>query len=283
MLKALRRFACRVAQLLDELRFARASGATMRDSATLVLHTSRFHLHHHRKAHHSDTARPFCCRLKIADRVVPLTLRPFSGDLFVLYEILKDRVYSIPSSLLPENEVQRIVDCGANIGLTALCLADRYPNAKIIAVEPHPDNFRLLRQNTAIEPRIKPIQACVVGAADQERFISTDRPSWGNCTNSDGLGVRVACKTVQQLLGDNPSLTIDLLKIDIEGAEKELFSHPAFLQQTRLVIIELHGDYGIDELRRDVEPMGFEVFEPTGDLRMVTVRSRAAMVAQLSS
>src|SRR5215469_11781017 len=272
------KFVNRALRLLQELRYAVASGATLRDAAALVRGTLRFHLYNHWKLHGGLTAKPFSCRVNLGNRAVPLTLRPISGDLFVLYEVLRDEVYRIPSSVLPQNDVRLVVDCGANIGLTSLYLADRYPQALVIAVEPHPDNFELLVRNTAVEPRIKPVHACVAGAADHERFISVDRPSWGNRTNRDGVGVPVACLTIQDLTRDSMSQTIDLLKIDIEGAEQELFSHPEFLHQTRFVIIELHGDYGVRELRRDIEPMGFEVFEPAGDLHMVTARQRAAAV-----
>jgi hypothetical protein len=86
-----------------------------------------------------------------------LTLRPFAGDLFVLYEVLAFNAYHIASSLLLPDDVRIVVDCGANIGITSLFLAARYPRAKILSVEPHPENFALLKANVAAVPRIVPI------------------------------------------------------------------------------------------------------------------------------
>ena len=81
------------------------------------------------------------------DRPTTLTLRPFAGDLFVLYEVLAFNAYHIAPSLLPTDNVRVIVDCGANIGITSLFLAARYPGATILSVEPHPENFALLKAN----------------------------------------------------------------------------------------------------------------------------------------
>jgi FkbM family methyltransferase len=62
--------------------------------------------------------------------------------------------------MLPDN-VRVVVDCGANIGITSLFLAARYPRAKILSIEPHPGNFALLKANVETVPRLLPIRACV--------------------------------------------------------------------------------------------------------------------------
>src|SRR5262249_17742867 len=67
------------------------------------------------------------------DRPTTLTLRPFAGDLFILYEVLAFNSYHMASSLLPTDSVRVIIDCGANIGITSLFFAARYPRAKIFS------------------------------------------------------------------------------------------------------------------------------------------------------
>jgi len=198
--------------------------------------------------------------------------------LFILYEVFLARTYFIPSTVLPCDEVRLIVDCGANIGLGSLFFASRYPNARVLAIEPHPDNFELLKFNTAHEPRIIPVHACVVGKISGKRYITIDQPAWGNTINQTGDGVAVEQTTVEQLMQKTSYAgnvdRIDLLKIDIEGTERELFAHADFLRQTRLVVIELHGDYGFACLQRDVEPFGFDARAPDRTIRMVTVQKR---------
>ena len=54
-----------------------------------------------------------------------------------------------------------IVDVGAHIGMATLSLARKYPNAKIVAVEPEGDNFASLAKNTAPYPNIKLIHAAI--------------------------------------------------------------------------------------------------------------------------
>ena len=72
-------------------------------------------------------------------------LRRFAGDIFVLYEVLCDKCYFIPSSMLPPEKVRVVFDCGANIGITSLFLAAQYPDAR--SIEPDPGNFVLLKRN----------------------------------------------------------------------------------------------------------------------------------------
>jgi hypothetical protein len=58
---------------------------------------------------------------------------------------------------------------------------------------------------------------------------------------------------------------VDLLKVDIEGGERELFRRPSFLSKVGCVAVELHGDYDLSRFRSDVSGMGFEIICPTDD------------------
>ena len=114
-------------------------------------------------------------------------MRPYAGDIFVLYEVLASETYKVPDGVFDPATVRTIVDCGANIGMTALYLAGRHRNAQIISIEPDPVNFALLQHNTRSEPRIVPVQAALVGGASRPVVLSQDRPAWGNSVG-DKLG-----------------------------------------------------------------------------------------------
>jgi hypothetical protein len=146
-----------------EVTFGWKATRTWPDHVALLLHTIQFHIRNGFGGA-NDSRSTIKIDLWI-DRDWPttLTLRPFAGDLFVLYEVLAFNVYHIAPSLLPTGNVRVIVDCGANIGITSLFLAARYPCAKILSVEPHPENFALLKANVETVPRILPIRACVTG------------------------------------------------------------------------------------------------------------------------
>jgi FkbM family methyltransferase len=189
-------------------------------------------------------------------RPTTLTLRPFAGDLFVLYEVLAFNAYHIAPSLLPADNVRVVVDCGANIGITLLFLAARYPYATILSIEPHPENFALLKANVAQVSRILPIRACVTGTAQSAVRFTADQVAWGNHIATESHGVLVPAITIDKLCEQNGIEKIDLLKLDIESAEEQVLENGTFLGRTEHIIIELHGDYGFQCFQRDIAPYG---------------------------
>jgi FkbM family methyltransferase len=122
--------------------------------------------------------------------------------------------------MLPDN-VRVVVDCGANIGITSLFLAARYPRAKILSIEPHPENFALLKANVETVPRLLPIRACVTGTPQSTVRFTADLAAWGNRIGIDGHGVLAPALTIDEICNQHGIEKIDLLKLDIEGAEEE--------------------------------------------------------------
>jgi FkbM family methyltransferase len=179
-----------------------------------------------------------------------VTLRRGAGDISILYEVFAEKAYGIADDQLPPESVAAVVDCGAHIGLTALYFAHRYPHARIIAVEPNPSNFAMLVANSVAEPRIFPLQACISDRSGTER-IGTAGPGWGHTI--DPKGVEVPALTLQDVRKRFDIDTIDLLKVDIEGAEEGVFA--SGIGKVRVVAAELHGDYTIECFARDVGPL----------------------------
>lgn len=166
-----------------------------------------------------------------------------------------------------------IIDCGANIGITSLFLAARYPGATILSVEPHPENFALLKTNVAQVPRISPIPACLTGASRSAVRFTTDQAAWGNRIAADNRGVLVPAMTIEELCEQNGIKKIDLLKLDIEGAEEQVLENGTFLARTEHIIVELHGHYGFQCFQRDIAPCGLVAQEGRPpDTYMVTAR-----------
>jgi FkbM family methyltransferase len=172
----------------------------------------------------------------------PVVVRRVGSDRAVLSQTLVRREYAPVSSL---RGVNLIVDCGANIGLSAYYLLHCYPGARLIAVEPDDDNCRLCRENLApFQDRVTVLKAAVWPEHQRLRINPESRAggSWSlevePWANGDVEGL-----TIPQILrraGARPP--IDLLKVDIEGAETEVFRHsPSWLALTRNIAIELHG------------------------------------------
>jgi FkbM family methyltransferase len=139
-----------------------------------------------------------------------------------------------------------IVDAGANIGGASLYFAHKYPNAKILALEPETSNFVLLKHNCAAMENIVPIQAALwaqseyltLADPDAEKWCFTVKPSCDGEQNIRGM-------TIEELMQEFGVDHIDLLKMDIEGGEKEVFgSGPTpWLDHVYTIAIELHDRY----------------------------------------
>lgn len=193
-------------------------------------------------------------------------VRPNRGDLFILYEVLAREAYAIPSGRLDPKEVNTILDCGANIGLTSIYFAQKYPQARIIAIEPDPENVEILKANVSGIDRIIPIRAAVVGGRSRPVYLSSDQPAYGNRISSSDFGTRgveVPGLTIFDICRRNNIEKVDLLKVDIEGAEQEVFAAPDFLRMVRMVAIELHAPYGVDDFSGDISDFGFRVEAPS--------------------
>ena len=187
-----------------------------------------------------------------------IELRPDDGDLFIFFEMLERQTYFISDALLPPTHVRTIVDAGANIGLASLFLASRYPQARIVAVEPNPGNFELLVRNTRQEPRVTPLQAAVAGAENMgDVYIGTEGRGSHFQVNTTGAGVAVRAVTIETICREHGLATLDLLKMDIEGGELEVFANPEFMPRVGAVVIELHDRYRVDAFNRDIAPFGF--------------------------
>jgi FkbM family methyltransferase len=166
-------------------------------------------------------------------------LRPNTTDTSTYRQVLVAHEYDFGLPFEPRT----ILDAGANIGMASVYFANRYPSAKIVAIEPEPSNFRMLEKNIAAYPCITAIRAALWPS---EGEVSVVAPSgmngsyghWG-FTVSEGAGTPAV--TVPAVMRRLKMDGIDLLKIDIEGAELELFSGACeWLEHVRCVMIETH-------------------------------------------
>ena len=252
----------RLSSYSREVLFVLRNSFDWRTRVVLLANTMLFHVRNAFCRAPSSKAS-FSARLRLnSSRVAEIVLRPFAGDIFVLFEVMLGRCYQIPDAILSPERVRVILDCGANIGITSLYFASRYPNARIFSIEPDKENFALLERNTAAEPRITPIHGAIVGRARKSVHLTTSNPAWGNFITEQGEGLEVPALAVEQILELNGLSRIDLLKVDIEGAERELFTNCEFLQRVGFVIIELHDGYHFDQFSADVARFGFRALAP---------------------
>jgi FkbM family methyltransferase len=199
----------------------------------------------------------------LADTPDPLFVRLGSTDWLVLEEIFIHGEYEALSRL-ELSDVQQIVDLGANVGFSIRLWRTKFPAARIVAVEPDHANFLALRRNCAGDSALKVIEACVAGSTKSVRLDRT-AGDWGiridngeQCPSaSDGTST-VNALTLGQILTDTGvNGEIDLLKCDIEGAERELFADcSTWIHRVKALIVEIHPPYTMEEFRADLEKAG---------------------------
>ena len=167
----------------------------------------------------------------------PFSLRAKTADVHMFEEVFVDGEYRIPETPDP----QWIVDAGAHIGCASVFFAVRHPDARIVAIEPESGNLELLRRNTAPYPNIE----VVAGALWHERATLSIEDGG----NSSAFRVRegpgdIPAMTLPDVLRRIGASRVDILKMDVEGAEKEIFAEPPpWLADVGVLMIELHDRF----------------------------------------
>lgn len=179
------------------------------------------------------------------------------------------------------------VDIGAHIGMVAIALAVDHPEARIIAVEPVPENVALMRDNLELNGVADRVEVVEAGAgkatgymtieyafaggdvADMHRFVANQTMDEG--TTSKTLTVRSVS------LGDLTREPVRLLVTDAEGAEYQLFGRTSVAARREKALVaeirgEFHGSYEklveLLDATHEVERLS------AGDLGMFVARVR---------
>lgn len=169
----------------------------------------------------------------------PVRLRPGTSDLDVYLQVFDWAEYDIDIS-----DPKIIVDAGANIGLAAVFFASRYPQAHILAIEPDLGNVAVLEINTRPYPNVEVVQAGLWGRRARLRIENPDDSKWGfRVVETDEPG-GIEALSVPDLMAHLGIDWIDVLKMDIEGSEREVFtSADGWIERVGMIIVETHDHY----------------------------------------
>ena len=210
----------------------------------------------------------------------PIFARKNESDTVIFEQVFVAKEYQFEIPFDPNI----IVDVGANAGYTALYFALQFPSARVLAVEPDRENFALLQENICAIPRVTCLNAGLWWRDGRLRFQNPDALK---CILSlEELGpdriddASVPAVTMPSVFDVLKTESIDILKIDIEGGELELFSRgaDAWLPRVRSIMIELH------DARRPgcakafyhaLEPLDFEQFQRGDVLFIINKNFRA--------
>lgn len=171
----------------------------------------------------------------------PFYLRSGTSDRGVFEQVFLHKDYELSQDLNPAV----IVDCGANIGLASVFFANRYPKAKIIAVEPEKNNVDMARRNLQPYPNVS-IEAKGVWNKDchLEVVAGPDGQPWSFMVRpvAQERPDTIPAISIQGIIDKYNLSRIDILKIDIECSESELFAENVGLWIGKIgtIVIELH-------------------------------------------
>jgi len=168
-------------------------------------------------------------------------------------EIFNKEIYGIDLNLNngDGNYTPVIFDLGAHIGLSILYFKIKYPNSKIVAFEPNSNIFPILEENIQCNGLTNvQLHNIALGNKDEIRTFYIDnsgndafstgsfnKDAWNGEQKSTPISVR--CEKLSKYISEN----IDILKIDIEGAETEVLKELVEadkLQYIKNILIEYH-------------------------------------------
>lgn len=177
-----------------------------------------------------------------------IALSSYSGDIVTAFVVFCKEEYGTDFA------GKTVLDIGANIGCFAL-LACRHGCRDLVAVEPSPEAFEVLRGNLAsngFAGTTRAVHAAVSGVARGTVAFPRASSAMNSMETAQGELVEVPTTTLGALLEEHFPQGLDLLKLDCEGAEVAILAEAqeADLRKIREIRMEFHGaDHGPTESR----------------------------------
>ena len=178
-----------------------------------------------------------------------LRCRHRTSDLNTFNQIFVEREYACLDDL---EHVDLIIDCGAYVGYSSAYFLTRFPNSQVVAIEPDPKNFAVLRKNLApYGNRVELLHMAVWSHPAFLVFSETkyrDGQAWTTHVRErkSGEGPSVTAIDISKILEQSGRQRISILKVDIEGAEGVVFQRGSgiekWIDRVDAIAIELHDD-----------------------------------------
>jgi FkbM family methyltransferase len=185
----------------------------------------------------------------------PLQCRPSTSDIAVFWQVFIDLEYSCVDDVRMPGLV---IDCGANVGYSAAYFLTRFPECRVIAVEPDPESFAVLAANLApYGERALALRSAVWSHPTRLALVETpyrDGQAWTRqvreCRPGEEGGIPAI--DIASLLAGSVYPRISILKVDIEGAEGVVFGQgfEPWIDRVDNLVIEIHDDSSFGDCSR---------------------------------
>lgn len=182
-------------------------------------------------------------------------LRKKGSDVNVYWQIFINREYQtvVDTTDLNKIEIKTIIDAGSNIGLTALYFSNHFSEAKIIALEPDKENYEQLVKNTEKRSNENVLLQKAVWSENTNVYLHNDfrdNQEWSRRVLKTETATKIEAVSINSIIEKYKIETVDILKIDIEGGEAEIFRSDcdlSFLDKTKILAIEIHDELNCRE------------------------------------
>lgn len=192
-----------------------------------------------------------------------LAMRKFpTSDYAVFKQCCVDNEYGelvqLIHKLIPKGRIT-MIDGGANIGLTSIALrvnlGSRY-DLESILVEPFEDNINQIYSNLSLQ-KINNFTILKAGITNKKVFLDFDFSyrdvlEWSVQIVETLVPTDLRSVEIVEILNNNDWEVVDILKLDIEGSERNLFEDEIyaknFLCRVRILAIEIHEEYIKDDV-----------------------------------
>ena len=169
----------------------------------------------------------------------PIALRNNSSDIPTFCQVFLEDYYLLRYADKP----RVVIDGGANVGLFGVKVKNDFPDAKLICIEPDPENFEMLQKNMSVYTEVYLENSGLWNKDTRLKIYDKyDLGKWGMTVEEDLEKGKINAISLKSLLKKYNVEHIDILKLDIETSEKQLFSegYEEWLPKVRTIIIELH-------------------------------------------
>lgn len=182
----------------------------------------------------------------------PLFVRPGTQDVSaVINNIVREEYGQFELAEPP----QTLIDAGAYIGDTSAYFLSRFPTLQSVALEPNPESFLMAKEN--LLPYGKRVTLLPIALSSTEDPVYFSGEEMGAGIKQSGE-VKIEATTISKLLERFPNGRVNILKMDIEGAEDDIFRTEIsdWLPNVDCIIVETHGP--------DITSNMLEVFRGNG-------------------
>jgi FkbM family methyltransferase len=202
------------------------------------------------KGNQSEPPRPVTLR----NLTYPILIRPGTQD---AHTIINNVIREEYGKVTPTTPPKWMIDAGAYTGDTTAYFLSRFPDLKVVALEPNPPSFEMAKLNLSHYGE----RAILL---NKGLYITDGVASFSGDSTGASIGEKgfeIDCTTILSLLDQYSIPHLDILKMDIEGAEEAIFglNPEKWLSRIDLLIVEIHTSHVIPLISKILTENGFSM------------------------